>query len=174
MSGGGSDSFATEPKIDERWLVDPKLLYLGPKIGEGGHAKVYEGILLFESRNSGGVDCFMCFSRPVTGECAFGPFRIIHVYECGRYTETLLKNLHALQSRSIFEYKASSVAVKIVQPGSSPEEYARRREKFLREVVMLTRVQHENLVTLSNGIFQIVKHPQLAHLRCDLDLSLSS
>ncbi|XP_058081800.1 serine/threonine/tyrosine-protein kinase HT1-like [Magnolia sinica] len=84
----GPDSVADEPKIDDRWLIDPKLLYLGPKIGEGGHAKVYEGM-----------------------------------------------------------YKASSVAVKIVQPGSTLEEYAKRREKFLREVVMLTRVQHENLVT---------------------------
>lgn len=35
---------AEEPTIDDRWLIDPKLLYLGPKIGEGGHAKVYEGM----------------------------------------------------------------------------------------------------------------------------------
>lgn len=43
-------------------------------------------------------------------------------------------------------YKASSVAVKIIQPASTTEEYAKRREKFLREIMMLSRVQHENLV----------------------------
>lgn len=43
-------------------------------------------------------------------------------------------------------YKASSVAVKIIQPGSTAEEYARRREKFLREIMTLSRVQHENLI----------------------------
>nr|GFA57258.1 serine/threonine-protein kinase HT1 isoform X1 [Tanacetum cinerariifolium] len=29
--------------IDERVLVDPKLLFIGAKIGEGAHGKVYEG-----------------------------------------------------------------------------------------------------------------------------------
>lgn len=43
-------------------------------------------------------------------------------------------------------YEASSVAVKIIQQGSTTEEYSRRREKFLREIMMLSRVQHENLV----------------------------
>eukprot|EP00268_Persea_americana_P037528 TRINITY_DN3718_c0_g1_i3.p1 TRINITY_DN3718_c0_g1~~TRINITY_DN3718_c0_g1_i3.p1 ORF type:complete len:205 (-),score=29.47 TRINITY_DN3718_c0_g1_i3:75-689(-) len=84
----GSDPVLNdEPKIEDKWLIDPKLLYLGPKIAEGGHAKVYEGM-----------------------------------------------------------YKASSVAVKILQPGSTAEEYARRREKFLREIMTLSRVQHENLI----------------------------
>ncbi|RWR74267.1 serine/threonine-protein kinase HT1-like protein [Cinnamomum micranthum f. kanehirae] len=84
----GSDPVLNdEPKIEDKWLIDPKLLYLGPKIAEGGHAKVYEGM-----------------------------------------------------------YKASSVAVKILQSGSTAEEYARRREKFLREIMTLSRVQHENLI----------------------------
>lgn len=29
--------------IDERVLVDPKLLFIGSKIGQGAHGKVYEG-----------------------------------------------------------------------------------------------------------------------------------
>lgn len=29
--------------IDESLLVDPKLLFIGSKIGEGAHGKVYEG-----------------------------------------------------------------------------------------------------------------------------------
>jgi len=29
--------------IDPKWLIDPKLLFVGPRIGEGAHAKVYEG-----------------------------------------------------------------------------------------------------------------------------------
>lgn len=35
--------FSDEFDLDSRWLVDPKLLFVGPKIGEGAHAKVYEG-----------------------------------------------------------------------------------------------------------------------------------
>lgn len=30
-------------RIDENLLVDPKLLFIGSKIGEGAHGKVYEG-----------------------------------------------------------------------------------------------------------------------------------
>lgn len=33
----------TDCTIDERVLVDPKLLFIGAKIGEGAHGKVYEG-----------------------------------------------------------------------------------------------------------------------------------
>ncbi|GAB4825749.1 hypothetical protein Ancab_008624 [Ancistrocladus abbreviatus] len=29
--------------LDARWLIDPKHLFVGPKIGEGAHAKVHEG-----------------------------------------------------------------------------------------------------------------------------------
>lgn len=29
--------------IDENLLIDPKLLYIGAKIGEGAHGKVYQG-----------------------------------------------------------------------------------------------------------------------------------
>lgn len=36
---GPSDEF----QLDKRWLIDPKLLYVGPRIGEGAHGKVYEG-----------------------------------------------------------------------------------------------------------------------------------
>lgn len=32
--------------IDENLLVDPKLLFIGTKIGEGAHGKVYEGRLV--------------------------------------------------------------------------------------------------------------------------------
>lgn len=33
----------TQLTIDETLLVDPKLLFIGSKIGEGAHGKVYEG-----------------------------------------------------------------------------------------------------------------------------------
>ena len=40
----GSGFYAGEGlQIDPNWLIDPKLLFVGPRIGEGGHAKVYEG-----------------------------------------------------------------------------------------------------------------------------------
>ncbi|CAN6450623.1 unnamed protein product [Victoria cruziana] len=80
----GFDDF----RIDDQWLVEPSKLYLGSKIGEGGHAKVYQGL-----------------------------------------------------------YKKAIVAVKIIQPGGTATELARRRERFLREISMISRVQHDNLVT---------------------------
>lgn len=73
--------------LDETWLIDPKLLFVGPKIGEGAHGKVYEG-----------------------------------------------------------KYKDQHVAIKIIQKSDVPEEMAKRRGRFAREISMLARVQHKNLV----------------------------
>ncbi|VAI58023.1 unnamed protein product [Triticum turgidum subsp. durum] len=84
----GSTFYAGEGlHIDPSWLIDPKLLFVGPRIGEGGHAKVYEG-----------------------------------------------------------KYKNQNVAIKIVHKGDTPEEVIKRQGRFLREVTMLSRVQHKNLV----------------------------
>jgi serine/threonine protein kinase len=58
-----------------------------PKIGEGAHAKVYEG-----------------------------------------------------------KYRNQTVAVKIINKGETPEEISRREGRFGREVAMLSKVQHKNLV----------------------------
>ncbi|XP_010534157.1 PREDICTED: serine/threonine-protein kinase HT1 isoform X3 [Tarenaya hassleriana] len=74
-------------RLEPKWLIDPQLLFVGPKIGEGAHAKVYEG-----------------------------------------------------------KYKDQTVAIKIVHRGETPEEIAKRESRFLREVSMLSRVQHKNLV----------------------------
>ncbi|XP_010251057.1 PREDICTED: serine/threonine-protein kinase HT1-like [Nelumbo nucifera] len=76
-----------EFRLDAKWLIDPKHLFVGPRIGEGAHAKVYEG-----------------------------------------------------------KYKNQTVAVKIVHRGETPEEIAKREARFAREVAMLSRVQHKNLV----------------------------
>lgn len=35
--------------IDDNLLVDPKVLFIGSKIGEGAHGKVYEGRLVSTS-----------------------------------------------------------------------------------------------------------------------------
>uniref|UniRef100_A0A0E0K1W0 Protein kinase domain-containing protein n=1 Tax=Oryza punctata TaxID=4537 RepID=A0A0E0K1W0_ORYPU len=84
----GSEFYAGEGlHIDPKWLIDPKLLFVGPRIGEGAHAKVYEG-----------------------------------------------------------KYKNQNVAIKIVHKGDTPEEMVKREGRFLREVTMLSRVQHKNLV----------------------------
>ncbi|KAG6394637.1 hypothetical protein SASPL_145226 [Salvia splendens] len=85
-SGNGFYSVA-EFDLDPKWLVDPKLLFVGPKIGEGAHAKVYEG-----------------------------------------------------------KYKNQNVAIKIVERGDTAEEIAKKESRFAREVAMLSRVQHKNLV----------------------------
>ncbi|GER29512.1 kinase family protein [Striga asiatica] len=87
MGSGNGFYKGEEFTLDPKWLVDPKLLLVGPKIGEGAHAKVYEG-----------------------------------------------------------KYKNQNVAIKIVQKGETPEEIAKREGRFGREVEMLSRVQHKNLV----------------------------
>ncbi|MCO5614439.1 hypothetical protein L7F22_068721 [Adiantum nelumboides] len=76
-----------EFSIDEKWVIDPKLLFVGPRIGEGGQGKVYEG-----------------------------------------------------------KYQNQSVALKLVQRNGTPEEMAKRENRFAREVTLLCRLQHKNLV----------------------------
>ncbi|MED6146971.1 hypothetical protein PIB30_039746 [Stylosanthes scabra] len=78
---------ATQLTIDESLLVDPKLLFIGSKIGEGAHGKVYEG----------------------------------------RYGDRI-------------------VAIKVLNRGSTSEERASLENRFAREVNMMSRVHHENLV----------------------------
>ncbi|XP_031405023.1 serine/threonine-protein kinase STY13-like isoform X2 [Punica granatum] len=76
-----------EFRLDSKWLIDPQHLFVGPKLGEGAHAKVYEG-----------------------------------------------------------KYKNQTVAIKIVHKGETPEDIAKIEARFAREVAMLSRVQHKNLV----------------------------
>ncbi|EEF51921.1 serine/threonine-protein kinase STY13 [Ricinus communis] len=87
MESGNRFYSPDEVKLDAKWLIDPKHLFVGPRIGEGAHAKVYEG-----------------------------------------------------------KYKNQTVAVKIVHKGETPEEISKREARFAREVAMLSRVQHKNLV----------------------------
>ncbi|KAK9052389.1 hypothetical protein SSX86_029018 [Deinandra increscens subsp. villosa] len=87
MGSGNQFSSAGEFNLEAKWLIDPKLLFVGPKIGEGAHAKVYEG-----------------------------------------------------------KYKNKIVAIKLVNKGDTPEEIAKTEGRFVREVAMLSKVQHKNLV----------------------------
>jgi hypothetical protein len=43
VTQNGSVTASSQLSIDENLLVDPKLLFIGSKIGEGAHGKVYEG-----------------------------------------------------------------------------------------------------------------------------------
>lgn len=44
MEAGSRFYSATDEfRLEAKWLVDPKHLFVGPRIGEGAHAKVYEG-----------------------------------------------------------------------------------------------------------------------------------
>lgn len=87
MGSGNEVHSIEEFNLDSKWLIDPKQLFVGPKIGEGAHAKVYQG-----------------------------------------------------------KYKNQNVAVKIVNKGETLEEISRREARFAREIAMLSRVQHKNLV----------------------------
>ncbi|KAM1009345.1 hypothetical protein FF1_044796 [Malus domestica] len=85
-SGNGVYSVA-DFDLDAKWLIDPKHLFVGPRIGEAAHAKASEG-----------------------------------------------------------KYKNQNVAVKIVHRGETPEQIAKREARFAREVAMMSKVQHKNLV----------------------------
>lgn len=43
VSSKGSITGPTDLCIDEKVLIDPKSLFIGTKIGEGAHGKVYQG-----------------------------------------------------------------------------------------------------------------------------------
>ncbi|KAK1381950.1 Protein kinase domain-containing protein [Heracleum sosnowskyi] len=43
-------------------------------------------------------------------------------------------------------YKNKNVAIKVVNKGETPEEIKKREGRFAREVAMLSKVQHKNLV----------------------------
>ncbi|KAL4284652.1 hypothetical protein GQ457_16G028570 [Hibiscus cannabinus] len=95
----GSITAAQELTIDQNLLIDPKLLFIGSKIGEGAHGKVYEG----------------------------------------RYGDRI-------------------VAIKVLHRGSTAEARAALESHFAREVNMMSRVKHENLVKF----FGACKDPLMA------------
>ncbi|KAF5177180.1 Serine/threonine-protein kinase STY13 [Thalictrum thalictroides] len=74
-------------RIDDKLLIDPKLLSVRSKIGEGAHGKVYEG-----------------------------------------------------------KYRDQVIAVKVLNSGSTPEERVALEGRFAREIAMMSRVKHANLV----------------------------
>ena len=51
MDSGNGFYSTGEFNLDAKWLIDPKHLFVGPKIGEGAHAKVYEGKYVFTDLN---------------------------------------------------------------------------------------------------------------------------
>lgn len=88
VGGGSRISMDTQVfKLDEKFLIDARSLFVGSKIGEGAHGKVYQG-----------------------------------------------------------RYRDQAVAVKIIQRGEALEERATLEARFVREVAMMSKVQHKNLV----------------------------
>ncbi|KAL3839954.1 hypothetical protein ACJIZ3_024545 [Penstemon smallii] len=83
----GSSTTSADLCIDERVLVDPKSLFIGSKIGEGAHGKVYQG----------------------------------------RYGDRI-------------------VAIKVLNSGNTSEERTVLESRFIREVTMMSKVKHDNLV----------------------------
>ncbi|KAL3633387.1 hypothetical protein CASFOL_022914 [Castilleja foliolosa] len=86
-SSRGSITASADLSIDERVLVDPKSLFIGSKIGEGAHGKVYQG----------------------------------------RYGDQI-------------------VAIKVLNCGNTSEERTVLESRFVREVTMMSKVKHDNLV----------------------------
>ncbi|KAI3474386.1 hypothetical protein Pfo_029247 [Paulownia fortunei] len=87
VSSKGSITAPVDLCIDDRVLVDPKSLFIGSKIGEGAHGKVYQG----------------------------------------RYGDRI-------------------VAIKVLNCGNTSEERTVLESRFIREVTMMSKVKHENLV----------------------------
>ena len=64
----GSITAAQELTIDQNLLIDPKLLFIGSKIGEGAHGKVYEGRSVsntsVNTNNNNCINLLIYFLRP--------------------------------------------------------------------------------------------------------------
>ena len=56
----------------------------------------------------------------------------------------------------VVRYKNQNVAIKIVHKGDTPEEVVKRQGRFLREVTMLSRVTHKNLVKVCFFIIIVI------------------
>lgn len=58
----------------------------------------------------------------------------------------------------VCRYKNQNVAVKVMHKGDSQEDVAKREARYMREVAMLARGQHKNLVkvTSANGTLVLV------------------
>eukprot|EP01018_Ginkgo_biloba_P002368 Gb_30071 [translate_table: standard] len=95
--------------LDENYLIDPQLLYVGSKIGEGAHGKVYEG----------------------------KPAGLVEILSLEQFF---------LVWKILQRYRDQSVAVKILKMGETPEERTKLEARFAREVAMMSKVQHKNLV----------------------------
>lgn len=138
--GSGNGFYSTsEFNLDAKWLIDPKHLFVGPKIGEGAHAKVYEGkyVLFFD------VNWFF-----------FSCFFLVCLKSDLSVTLSLFLNSLSL-SPPFLRYKNQIVAIKMVGKGDTPERMARREARFAREVAMLSKVRHKNLVkAMINSTFR--------------------
>lgn len=120
----GSGFFSLEEfQLDPKFNIDPKLLFVGPRIGEGAHAKVYEGKYVSYSEIC--ISVWLLISES------------LHVFLCAHFTSPS------------YRYKKQNVAIKIIHKGETPEEIRKRDERFAREVAMLSRVQHKNLVKVT-------------------------
>jgi serine/threonine protein kinase len=70
----------------------------------------------------------------------------------------LLLTVYLLVDVVVVRYKNQNVAIKIVHKGDTPEEVVKRQGRFLREVTMLSRVQHKNLVKVCFFLIIVIFH----------------
>jgi serine/threonine protein kinase len=70
----------------------------------------------------------------------------------------LLLAVYLLVDVVVVRYKNQNVAIKIVHKGDTPEEVVKRQGRFLREVTMLSRVQHKNLVKVCFFLTIVIFH----------------
>lgn len=59
-------------------------------------------------------------------------------------------DLLCLDCMKFSRYKNHNVAIKIINKGDTPEEIAKIQGRFMREIAMLSKVKHKNLVKVSN------------------------
>eukprot|EP01018_Ginkgo_biloba_P000745 Gb_06689 [translate_table: standard] len=192
-------------KIDERLLIDARLLFVGSKIGEGAHGKVYEGkskIWFPEWQLRTGSDwCLLGNLR--SGSLSSGPkfacavekrkglekwphenrhqeshiSKLYHVRHFNHYPHDFLNMdepcildldspldvqlsnkleriiiLHPVSkligtgNKTFLGYQDQTLAIKILQPGETQEERLKLEARFAREVAMMSRVHHKNLI----------------------------
>ncbi|KAH7566444.1 hypothetical protein JRO89_XS08G0163100 [Xanthoceras sorbifolium] len=163
-------------RIEDSVLVDPRHVMVGRMIGEGSYSVVHQGVLITLPALEFWVVLVM--AKPFCGFSMINEFHDVAVwhvelrYQCskvggcgagrpqegkinysigfGRHSAGIFEvNFLGVNRKKLMQcYKDNPVAVKIVQPSKTSAVSREHKAKFQREVNLLARMKHENILRL--------------------------